>query len=440
MVKRDSSLYLQHFRHPEIETLPRSEIEALQLDRLRDTLQAVYTRVPFYRARLDLELVLSGLTSLDGLRAIPFTTKQDIWDQSPVGLVAVAQEDVVRVHGSSGTRGRPTLVAYTKRDIQAWAAMMTRSLAAAGVRPGMRLQNAYGYGLFTGGLGFHYGAEMVPTTVIPMSGGNTARQVQMLAALQPEVLCCTPSFALHIADAVEAAGVRDRLALKIGVFGAEPWTEAMRQQIEQRLGLAAFDHYGLSEMTGPGVAQECPERAGLHVWEDCFLPEVVDPDTGEPVADGGEGELVLTTLQKEAMPLVRYRTGDLTALTREACECGRTHARIRRILGRRDDMLIIRGVNLFPMEVERVLLAMEGILPFYELLVTRAGALDHLAIQAECAPAIWENEPVRDALADRIRRAVRDEIGLTADVVLVGPGTLPRSEGKALRVIDRRGG
>jgi phenylacetate-CoA ligase len=427
------------FRDRDVECMPRRELEAVQLSKLRQMLVRAHERVPAYRRKIDQTWVAADrLTGLSQLRELPFTTKQELWEQYPFGLLATPLEHVVRLHASSGTRGKPTLVGYTRRDLDNWAELCARSLVTAGVRPGMRVQNAYGYGLFTGGLGFHYGAERLGTTVIPMSGGNTLRQIHFLESLQAEVLCCTPSFALHLADTREKMENQSRLSLRFGIFGAEPWTDRMRTQIERRLGLEAFDTYGLSEMTGPGVAQECSERDGLHIWEDSFLAEIVDPATGVPCRSGEEGELVITTLEKEAMPLVRYRTGDLTSLDPTPCRCGRTHARMARVRGRRDDMLIIRGVNLYPMEVEKILLEFDDVLPFYEMIITREGALDELTIRVECPASIVESVEAGEALGVKILHAFRSFANLTAHIQLVPPGTLPRSEGKALRVIDRR--
>ncbi len=428
------------FLNPEIECLPREKLPQIQLEKLRRTLKLVYDRVPFYREKFDAAgIQVDEFRDFNQLPQLPFTSKPDLWQHYPLGMLAIPPEEVVRVHASSGTKGRLTLVAYSKRDIKNWAHLCARNLVAGGARPGMRIHNAYGYGLFTGGLGFHYGAELLPATVIPASGGNTMRQLRLIEDLQPEVLCCTPSFALTLADAWERSKPAPRLSFHVGFFGAEPWTEAVRAQIERRLGLLALDTYGLSEMGGPGVAQECPEeKNGLHIWEDFFLPEVIDPETGKVLPPGQEGELVLTTLEKEALPLIRYRTGDLTALEEGPCRCGRTHVRMRRVRARRDDMLIIRGVNFYPSEVESVLLQFEELLPFYEIVIDRPGALDRLTIRVESCGGIAQDNSSSEGLVRRIQDAFRDCCGFKPEVSLVPPGKLARSEGKAMRVIDQR--
>jgi phenylacetate-CoA ligase len=389
---------------PELETLPRPELEWLQRERLRE--------------RFGVEL--------EALAEQPFRVKSELRDAYPFGLLQVPLEDCVRIHASSGTRGKATIVAYTRADLAAWADCCARALAAAGAGPGTVVHVAYGYGLFTGGLGLHYGAERLGCTVVPASGGNTPRQAQLLEDLGAEVLCCTPSYALAIADHVSEPA---RLELRAGVFGAEPWTEGLREAIESALGLTAVDIYGLSEVMGPGVSAECLEgRKGAHVNEDHFLVEVVDPRSGQPLPDGEVGELVFSTLTKEALPLLRYRTGDLASVTREPCACGRTFARMSRVLGRTDDMLIIRGVNVFPSEIERALLAIPELAPHYQLVVERPDRLDELTVQVEGTVE-----------ASSVRKQLHSVLGLTADVEIVQPGTIPRSEGKALRVLDRRG-
>jgi phenylacetate-CoA ligase len=389
---------------PELETMPRPELERLQRDRLRE--------------RFGVEL--------EALPEQPFRVKSELRDAYPFGLLQAPLAECVRIHASSGTRGKATIVAYTRADLAAWADCCARALVAAGAGPGTVVHVAYGYGLFTGGLGLHYGAERLGCTVVPASGGNTPRQAQLLEDLGAEILCCTPSYALAIADHVSEPA---RLGLHAGVFGAEPWTEGLREAIEGALDLTALDIYGLSEVMGPGVSAECLEsRDGAHVNEDHFLVEVVDPQSGRPLPDGEVGELVFSTLMKEALPLLRYRTGDLASLTREPCACGRTFARMSRILGRTDDMLIIRGVNVFPSEIERALLAMPELTPHYQLVVERPGHLDELTVQVEGAidPAA-------------VRKQLHGVLGLTAQVQVVDPGSIPRSEGKAMRVFDRRG-
>jgi phenylacetate-CoA ligase len=395
---------------PELETLPRPELERLQRERLRE--------------RFGVEL--------EALAEQPFCVKSELRDAYPFGLLQVRLEDCVRIHASSGTRGKATIVAYTRSDLDAWADCCARALAAAGADAGTRVHIAYGYGLFTGGLGIHYGAERLGCTVVPASGGNTPRQAQLLEDLGAEILCCTPSYALAIADHVSEPA---RLELRAGVFGAEPWTEGLREAIEAALELRAVDIYGLSEVMGPGVSAECLEgRDGAHVNEDHFLVEVVGPQSGEPVPDGEVGELVFSTLTKEALPLLRYRTGDLASLTREPCACGRTFARMSRVVGRTDDMLIIRGVNVFPSEIERALLAIPELAPHYQLVVERPEHLDELTVEAELREGEAGGERLEVFVAERLGRA----LGLTARVRLGPPGSIARSEGKALRVVDRR--
>jgi phenylacetate-CoA ligase len=420
------------------ETMPRERLEALQLERLRQTVDRLLHAVPPQASHLRATGVESGqdIRSLHDLMSLPFTRKDDLRDHYPFGLLAVPREEVVRVHASSGTRGKPTVVGYTRGDLAIWSEVMARCLALGGVLPGMVIHNAYGYGLFTGGLGFHQGADLIGCTVIPMSGGFTQQQIMMLQDLGGEVLCCTPSYALTIAETMSSMGVDSKsLHLKIGIFGAEPWTEEMRAEIDHRLGLTALNIYGLSEIVGPGVSAECIEaRDGSHLQEDHFLAEIVDPESGEQLPPGRQGELVLTTLTKEALPMLRYRTGDITALNLEPCTCGRTLARMARIRGRHDDMLIIRGVNLYPMEVERILLSVGDVSPHYQLIVERPGTLDELTVL--CEPA-GESLSLDD-LRDRIQHALRETMGITTTVQMVAPGEIPRSEGKAVRVVDRR--
>ena len=422
-----------------IERAPRQEIEALQLARLRTQVAWAWERVPFYRERLARAGVKpADIRSLADLGRLPFTLKDDFRATYPFGLLAVPLDEVVRIHASSGTTGKPTVVAYTRRDLETWSEVMARTLMAGGVSRADVVQNAYGYGLFTGGLGFHYGAERIGAAVIPISGGFTDRQLMALRDFGSTVLCSTPSYALHLAEALEDAGVSPKdLKLRVGFFGAEPWTEAMRDAIEARLDLMALNIYGLSEVIGPGISVECPERCGMHVAEDHFLTEVVDPTTLEPVAAGATGELVFTTLTKEAIPLLRYRTRDLTTLHPARCRCGRTLARIGRITGRTDDMLIIRGVNVYPSQIEHALLQVADLEPHYLLVVRREGALDTLEVQVEArAAALASTAPA--ALATVARRKIHEVIGLTADVTVIPPKTLERSIGKAKRVLDLR--
>jgi phenylacetate-CoA ligase len=421
-----------------IETAPRERLEALQLDRLRDTVGRLLAGPPAAGARLRAAGVggPGDIGSLDDLRSLPFTEKSDLREHYPFGLLCVPRERLVRVHASSGTGGKPTIVGYTAADLEVWTTVMARSLAMAGVREGMVVHNAYGYGLFTGGLGFHQGAERLGATVVPVSGGLTERQARLLRDLGGQVLCCTPSYALNIAQALRDAGIGpDELALEVGSFGAEPWTEPMRERIQRELGLVALNMYGLSEIVGPGVSAECREgRSGAHVHEDHFLVEAVDPATGEPVAPGEHGELVFTTLTKEALPLLRYRTGDIAALALDRCACGRTLARMGPVIGRRDDMLIIRGVNLYPSEVEFALLGVEGVAPHYQLVVERPEVMDELTVH--CEPSGPGAD--RAELAARVGRALHEQTGIGMTVELLEPGQVPRSEGKAVRVLDRR--
>jgi phenylacetate-CoA ligase len=407
-----------------VEQLPRERLRELQLERLRATVERVEP------------LGAPPLRSLEEVRELPFSWKSDLRDNYPFGLLAVPRERLARVHASSGSHGKPTVVGYTRADLDAWAELMARCMTMAGVRGGMLVHNANGYGLFTGGLGFHDGAERLGATVIPVSGGFSARQAMLLSDLGGQVLCATPSYALVIAQAVRDAGMDPSdLKLELGLFGGEPFSEAMREQIELELGLRAVAFYGLSEMCGPGVAAECHAREGLHVQEDHFLVEVVDPDSGEPVPEGEEGELVFTTLAKEALPLIRYRTGDIGSIDTSPCECGRTFARVTGLRGRRDDMLIVRGVNLFPSNVEHLLLGVEEVAPHYRLIVDREGPMDELTV--ECEPA--SDGVDRETLALRLEHLLREHTGIRIGVAVVDPGAVPRSEGKAVRVVDRRG-
>ncbi len=426
-----------------IERASREELERLQLSRLRQQVARAAERVPFYRERLrGAGVTPADIRSLGDLRRLPFTVKDDFRDTYPFGLLAVPMDDVVRLHASSGTTGKPTVVAYTRADLALWSHVMARTLMMGGVGRSDVVHNAYGYGLFTGGLGFHYGAERVGAAVIPISGGFTDRQLTALRDFGSTVLCCTPSYALHLAEAVEEAGLAAKdLKLRVGFFGAEPWTEGMRDAIETRLNVVALNIYGLSEVIGPGVSVECPERQGMHVAEDHFLPEIVDPQTLEPLPSGATGELVFTTLTKEALPLLRYRTRDLTALHREPCRCGRTLVRIGRITGRTDDMLIVRGVNVYPSQIEHALLQVPELEPHYLLVLRRDSTLDTLEVRVEARASVAEAG--RDALAalgTLARRKVYDVIGITAEVSVVAPKTIERSVGKAKRVLDLRQG
>jgi phenylacetate-CoA ligase len=423
------------------ETLSRDALAALQLERLKATVRQAYEHVPHYRHRLDgLGIAPADIARREDVERLPFTMKDDLRAHYPFGLFAVPRQRLARLHASSGTTGKPTVVGYTAGDIALWSELMARSLACAGVRPGDVVHNAYGYGLFTGGLGAHYGAERLGCTVVPMSGGNTERQIVLMQDLGAAILCATPSYALNIAEVAEREGVDLRGgALRIGIFGAEPWSEAMRKELEARLGIAAVDVYGLSEILGPGVACECLEaRAGLHGWEDHFLFETIDPEAGVPVPTGASGELVITTLSKQALPMLRYRTRDITRLDAAPCVCGRTHLRIMRVTGRNDDMLIIRGVNIYPSQIEAVLVGFPDIAPHYQLVVERTGALDHLTIETEAAPLAAASAEARQKLAAAVGHHVKSLIGVTCAVAIKSPGEIPRSQGKAIRVRDLR--
>jgi phenylacetate-CoA ligase len=426
----------------EFETMPREALEALQAKRLRQTVERVYATVPFYRRKLDeAGIKPADIRSLADLERLPFTTKTDLRDNYPFGLFTVPMDNVVRIHASSGTTGKPTVVGYTKRDIGTWSEVMARSLTCGGVSRGDIIHNAYGYGLFTGGLGVHYGAEKIGASVIPISGGNTKRQIMIMEDFGSTILTCTPSYALNMAEVAEEMGVDFRkLKLRVGIFGAEPWSENMRREIEAKLNLTALDIYGLSEIIGPGVANECIEaKSGLHVFEDHFIPEIIDPETGKPLPPGSRGELVFTTVTKEAFPLLRYRTRDISSLNYDVCVCGRTMVRMTRVSGRSDDMIIIRGVNVFPSQIESVLMGFEGVEPHYLLVVDREGSLDTLEVQVEVNERLFSDEIKRlESLTRQIAKDVKDYCGVSARIKLVEPKSIPRSEGKAKRVIDKR--
>jgi len=424
------------------ETMPREELEALQLKRLQAVVERLYHLVPFYHRRLDeMGVKPEHIKTLGDLQLLPLTTKQDLRDNYPFGMFAAPMDQIVRIHASSGTTGKSTPVAYTQRDLETWSELMARTLAAAGTHRGDIVHNAYGYGLFTGGLGFHYGAERLGAAVIPVSGGQTRRQIMLLLDFAPTVLVCTPSFALYLAEVGQEMGVDFRqLKLRVGIFGAEPWTEGMRVEIEKRLNLDAVDIYGLSEIIGPGVSVECIEaKHGLHLFEDHFLPEIIDPATLEPLPQEEMGELVITTLTKEAMPLLRYRTRDITSLNYAPCRCGRSLGRMHRLRGRSDDMLIIRGVNVFPSQIEAVLMETPGVAPHYQLIVDREGQLDTLEVQVEVDETTFSDEVKQlQALAQNLQKQIKDYFTVSVKVKLVEPRSIPRSEGKAKRVIDKR--
>ncbi len=421
-----------------VETGPREALRELQFERLRATLERSLEGQPPFAARFAEAGITDAreIASLGDLARLPFSRKSDLRENYPFGLLAVPRDQVVRVHASSGSHGKPTVVSYTRADLEVWIEVMARCMTMAGVRPGMVVHNANGYGLFTGGLGFHYGGERIGATVIPVSGGFTARQAMLLSDLGGEALCATPSYALVIAQAIREASIDPAdLPLELGLLGGEPWTEEMRDQLDRELAMDAVNFYGLSEMCGPGVAAECRvARHGLHVQEDHFLVEVLDHETGNAVPEGADGELVFTTLTKEAQPLIRYRTGDIGSVTSDPCECGRTMTRIAALRGRLDDMLIIRGVNLFPSTIETLLLGVEEVGPHYRLIVERPAEMDEVSV--ECEPAVVGID--RAALTERLELLLRDHTGIRIDVSVVEPGTIPRSEGKAVRVVDRR--
>jgi phenylacetate-CoA ligase len=426
----------------EFETLSREALEALQSERLVSLIQRVYEKVPYYREQMDKAGVKpSDITGVADLHRLPFTTKEDLRLNYPFGLFTVPLDDVVRIHASSGTTGKPTVVGYTNKDIDAWAELMARSLACAGAHKGDMVHNAYGYGLFTGGLGAHYGAEKLSATVIPVSGGNTKRQIMLMQDFGSSVLLCTPSYALNIAEVMQEMGVDpESLKLRVGIFGAEPWSQNMKDEIEKKLNIKALNIYGLSEVMGPGVSCECIEgEKGLHVFEDHFIAEIINPDTGEVLPPGEIGELVFTTITKEAFPVIRYRTKDLTRLMAEPCSCGRTFYRMDRVMVRTDDMLIIRGVNVFPSQIEHVLMGVEEVEPHYVIIVNREGSLDTIEVQVEINENVFSDEiKVLEGLSKRIQGEIKDLLGISCKVKLVEPKTIQRSEGKAKRVIDNR--
>ncbi len=421
--------------------LPLPQLRELQLGRLKSVVSRAYDHVALFRQRMDKKGISPlQIQSLEDIARLPFYEKSDLRDTYPFGLFASPMQEIVRLHASSGTTGKPIVVAYTQEDVGVWTSAMLRSFAACGLHRGDIIQNAYGYGLFTGGLGAHYGAEALGATVIPISGGNTDRQINVMKDFGVTAICCTPSYMVHLIERAGELGVDiKQLPLRVGVFGAEPWSEGMREHIEATSNIKAFDIYGLSEITGPGVGIECSHHCGLHIFEDHFYPEIVDIETGQPVADGMEGELVLTTLSKKAMPILRYRTHDITAIVPESCGCGRNIRRIRRIGRRSDDMLIIRGVNVFPSQIEAALLAVEGALPHYQILLTREKGLDQMEVQIEVTPEVFSDQ-VRalETLQERLSKSIEHTLGIHAKVRLVEPHSIQRSEGKAKRVVDKR--
>ncbi len=418
-----------------------AELRKLQLQRLKAVVTRAWQQVKLFRTRMDeLGLTPDDLLSLDDIRRLPFTTKSDLRDTYPFGLIASPMEDVVRLHVSSGTTGKPIVVAYTKEDLDVWTSVAVRCLAGCGLHRGDVIQVAYGYGLFTGGLGAHYGAEALGATVVPASAGKADRQIMLMKDFGVTAMCCTPSYFLHLIECAEAMGIDlKELPIRAGIFGAEPWTEGMRKRIEKTSGIEAFDIYGLSEIIGPGVGCECRQHQGLHIFEDHFYPEIVNTETGEPLPDGSEGELVLTTLNKQAMPMIRYRTRDITRILPGRCECGRTLRRIDRIGRRSDDMLIIRGVNIFPSQVETALLEVEGTLPHYQIVLTREHGLDKMEVQVEVTAQMFTDKiGAMQGLHDRLQGALDRVLGIRVRISLVEANTIERSEGKAKRVIDRR--
>ncbi len=423
------------------ECMPREKLQELQLERLKRMVNRIYHDVPFYRNKFQEKgLMPEDVSSLDDLKKLPFTTKVDLRDNYPYGLFTVPLEQIVRIHASSGTTGKPTVVGYTRNDIAMWSELMARCLVAAGAGPHSVIQNAYGYGLFTGGLGVHYGAERLGASIIPISGGNTAKQIMIMQDFGSTVLTCTPSYAIYLSEVLAESGIDpETLKIKAGIFGAEPWSENIRKDIEKKLKIKAYDIYGLSEIMGPGVAIECECQEGLHVWEDHFIPEIIDPNTLEVLPYGEQGELVITTITKEGIPILRYRTRDITRIIAEPCSCGRTHLRINRLQGRSDDMLIIRGVNVFPTQIESVLLEIGEVEPHYQLVVRRDGSLDTLEVKVELSEALFSDRISNlENLEKRIRDRIQSTIGVSAKVALVEPKSLPRSEGKSQRVVDLR--
>lgn len=417
------------------------ELRDLQLERLKEVCERTYHRIPFYyQAFRKAGVKPKDINSLEDLSRLPFTTKDDLRDNYPFGLFAVPPSDIVEIHTSSGTTGKPIVGGYTHRDIELWSEVMARCLTCSGTTKDDVVQNAYGYGLFTGGLGVHYGARRIGASVIPISGGNTKRQIMIMQDFGSTILTCTPSYTLFLAEVAAEMGMTfERMSLKAGNFGAEPWSESMRVEIERKLKLLALDIYGLTEIIGPGVANECQVKEGLHIFEDHFLPEIIDPATGKSLPPGQAGELVITTLTKEAMPLIRYRTRDITALIPQACPCGRTLVRMKRIMGRTDDMLIIRGVNVFPSQIEAVLMQMEETEPHYQIVVDRVGALDELEIQVEVNEGIFSDQIKRlEDIERKIEKEIESALGISVKAKLAEPKSIQRSEGKAKRVIDKR--
>ncbi|MGA3058909.1 MAG: phenylacetate--CoA ligase [Candidatus Bathyarchaeia archaeon] len=427
-----------------IETMPTAELKALQLEKLREQVKCCYEHSVFYKKKFDaIGLKPENINSLDDLQKIPFTAKTDLRDNYPFGMVAAKSDEIVEIHASSGTTGNPIIGAYTKNDMDVWQELMARSIYTAGGRRQDVIHIAYGYGLFTGGLGFHYGAQKIGAKIVPASGGMTQRQIKLMKDLDVTILACTPSFAVYLAETMAQEGVipRKDLKLKTGMFGAEPWSDKLRERIEKDLGIDAFDVYGLTELCGPGVAVECSQHNGLHVWEDHFIVETIDPDTGEVLPAGDEGEIVFTTLTKTGLPMLRYRTRDISKIETEKCECGRTHARMMRVHGRSDDMLIVRGVNVFPSQIEYAVMSFSELATQYLIVLDRPGALDTLLVKVELLEQAAKNPQLdKNVLKNSIQHRIHVVTGLMADVEIVKPGELPRTEGKAKRVLDLRNG
>lgn len=443
-VSENAALTNKKYWNPLIETLQVEKLQDLQLRKLKHLVKYCYDNSRFYRKKFnDAGLKPSDVKTLDDLQKIPFAVKEDLRDNYPFGMVTVNLNEIVEIHASSGTTGNPTVAAYTQHDIDVWTELMARCIYTAGGRKGDVMQNAYGYGLFTGGLGFHYGAEKIGLTIIPVSGGMTERQIKLMKDMSTTILCCTPSFAIYLAEAMVKGGIDPKkdLKLKSGLFGAEPWSERMRKRIEEELGLEAYDVYGLTELCGPGVSIECEHHNGLHIWNDHFIVEVIDPNTGEALSPGEEGELVFTTLTKTGLPLLRYRTRDLTVLEVDKCACGRTHSRMMRVKGRSDDMLIVRGVNVFPSQIEYVLMQFPALASYYQIILDRPGALDVLALKVELTEEASKDERLDiDKLKKQVEEKIQSVLGIRAEIKLVEPGEIPRSAGKAQRVMDLRKG
>ncbi len=423
------------------ECMSKEEKEKLQLKRLKDTIKKAYENVPFYEKRFDeVGIKPEDIHSLEDIEKLPFTTKTDLRDAYPFGMFAVPDDDIIEIHTSSGTTGKPNVSGYTKKDIEIWSEISARAIAMALGTKKDKIQNCYGYGLFTGGLGIHYGGHKIGATVVPISAGNTKRQVEIMKDFQSTILTCTPSYALYLAEVLEKEGLSpEEISLKAGIFGAEMWTEEMREELEKRLGIVALNIYGLTEIMGPGVSQECIEKKGLHISDDHFYPEIIDTKTQKPIEEGKKGELVLTTLTREGMPIIRFRTKDITALRKDKCNCGRTLIRMDRITGRSDDMLKIRGVMVFPSQIERALLKIDGLSPNYQIIITRPEHLDELEVRVEASTELFSDEMKEmEAIEEKIANVINKEIGLRVNVSLAEPETLPRSEGKAVRVLDKR--